>query len=175
MCFHEFESGMKIRIDKSTPAINSYTYTCVGHKGCKFRAQFGPRRGDKKLVLKSCKPFHNGIDRFGKYDNGKKFKQQITTTISPNIELVAIVKNAKPVPKDVVKATKEFTGTLPSYNQAHQVLSKNEERTKFQQHKNYKLLIPYLEEFKTVNSGTVIDYEKMKTDQYRKFLYVLEL
>ena len=38
---------------------------------CVFRARFGPRRGDKKLVLKFNNLYHSGIDRKGKYDSGK--------------------------------------------------------------------------------------------------------
>jgi hypothetical protein len=158
--FYEIESGIQLRIKKSEPKINSYLYTCMSHKECKFRAKFGPRRGDKKLILKSVHPYHNGIDRFGKYDNGKHFKQRITTNITPNIEKVELVKSSKPVPNDVVKATKEFGGRRHSYDQAHQVMAKSEKNNKKQQKKNYGLLIPYMDEFSNLNPGSVCEYEK---------------
>ena len=138
---------------------------CVSHKECKFRAQFGPRRGDKKILLKSCNPFHNGIDRFGRYDNGKNFKQQITTTISPNIGLVESVKNPRPVAKDVVKAK--------GYKRNHRYYSIVQPSTSgiIQKWKNNK--IRTTAKLRSVNSvswriqkvqywysRTVVDYEK---------------
>ena len=50
---YEFESKNKLRISKSVATVGSRLYTCVAHEGCQFRAAFGPRRGDKQLVLKN--------------------------------------------------------------------------------------------------------------------------
>jgi hypothetical protein len=129
------------------------------NKECKFRAQFGPRRGDKKILLKTFNLYHNGFDQNGVYDNGKKFKQQLTSKMGDTVEMIKNVKHSKPVAKDVVKAAKTLQGEKPTYNQGHQIISKRKNLDKFESKKSYELLIPYLEEFKKKNPGSIAVYE----------------
>ena len=144
---YEVASDIKLRISKSNSKVGSRLYTCVSHENCVFRARFGPQRGNKKLVLKTHNLHHSGIDRQGKYANGKNFKQQLATTIGVNVEKIEGVKHSKPVAKDVVKASRTLQCNNPSYNQGHQVIAKKNVIDKFESKKSYELIIPYLKEF----------------------------
>jgi hypothetical protein len=145
---YEVASGIKLRISKSNINVGSRLYTCVSHKDCVFRARFGPTRGNKKLVLK---PHHNlnhcGIDRNGKYENGRKFKTQLQFSIGDSVDKIKEVKHAKPVPRDVMKAVRTIKGKTTTYNQGHQVLAKRDLLDKVNSNKSYELIIPYLEQF----------------------------
>ncbi len=157
---YEREADIKLRIEKSSNVIGSRLYTCVSHNNCMFRARFGPRRGDKKIILKNTAVlFHCGIDRDGQYENGKLFKQQLDGKVGDTIETIESIKYSKVVAKDIVKATKSVKKNVLTYNQGHQVLSKSEKLKKIETKKNYEKIIPYLQEFKLKNPGTVTDYE----------------
>ncbi len=165
---YEVASDLKLRINKSNSKVGSRLYTCVSHKNCGFRARFGPRRGDKKLVLKRHNLYHSGIDRHGKYDNGKNFKQQLSATIGITVDKIEEVKHSKAVANDVVKAARVLQGNNASYNQGHQVISKKNLLNKYESKKSYELIIPYLEEFKRKNPGTVAVYELVNNSSINK-------
>ena len=165
---YEVASDLKLRISKSNSKVGSRLYTCVSHKNCVFRARFGPKRGNKQIVLKTHNLYHSGIDREGKYDNGKKFKQQLAATIALTVDKIEEVKHSQAVPKDVVKAARMLQGNTPSYNQGHQVISKRNGLNKFESKKSYELIIPYIEEFKKKNPGTVGEYELDNNSSIKK-------
>ncbi len=165
---YEVATDIKLRIQKSNSKVGSRLYTCVSHKNCVFRARFGPKRGNKKLILKNKKLCHSGIDREGRYDNGKRFKNQLSATIGVPIEAIEDVKHGKPVARDVVKASRNLTGNNPSYNQGHQYVAKKICLDKFESKKSYELIIPYIEEFKKKNPGTVANYELDNNSSIKK-------
>lgn len=156
---YEIESNITLRRDKSNPRIGYCVYSCVSHKNCTFRASFGPIRSSKKIVLKNCYLYHNGIDQCGTYDNGKLFKTRITEKITPIIEKIEALKSYKPVPNDIVKAAKTLNGDRIKYDQAQKVLLKVKGANKIESRKSYELIIPYLEEFKKLNPGSTAVYD----------------
>ncbi len=161
--YYEECADIKLKVSKSDTKIGSRLYTCISHLNCCFRARFGPRRGNKNIVLKAGYNInHEGLERNGVYMDGRKFKQSITKSIGPIIDQVKMVKSSKPVAKDLVKASRSLHGKKPSYGQAHKVINGNEIREKIEAKKNYQFIIPYLEEFQKKNPGTVIDYERNK-------------
>ncbi len=162
---YELESKIKLRIQKSVNAIGSRLYTCVSHEGCNFRASFGPRRGNKDLILKKCHLVHSGYDRGGKYDNGKLFKQNITHLVGPVVSKVELVKTGKPTGNDVVKATKNLEGQDCKYPQAHKVIAKKIAIDRYDSKLSYQLLVPYLEQFQKINTGTYACYMKNKDNE----------
>ena len=144
-------------------------YTCVSHTECKFRARFGPRRGDKQLVLKSSFLYHSGRDRKGTYNCGRKFKHPITHTITPVIDKVQSVKSANTVAQDIVKATKALEGKQSTYPQAHKVLLKKKAADNLDGKASYyQLLIPYIDEFVKLNPGTTSSYERNEKNNITK-------
>ena len=165
---YEMENNVKLKICKSNASIGSRLYTCVSHTECKFRARFGPRRGDKQLVLKSFYLYHSGQDRNGTYNCGRKFKHPITHTITPVIEKVQSVKSANPVAQDIVKATKALEGKQSTYPQAHKVLLKKKAADNLDGKASYQLLIPYIDEFVKLNPGTTSSYERNEKNNITK-------
>lgn len=165
---YEVESGVSLRTWRSQPKKGAYLFDCISHKGCKFSAKFGPRRGNKQTIFKHGNLRHKGKDRNGRYDDGHAFKQHITEIMEPIVDTVQSIKNNPPVANDIVKATKTLSGKTVVYDQAHQVLSKAVANNKFESQKNYELIIPYLEKFREKNEGSVVKYEKDKDSSITK-------
>jgi hypothetical protein len=157
---YEEESGIKTKIAKSSDKTGSRRLECTSHKNCTFYASFGPRRGNKKLILKNRNLYHGGIDKFGLAADGRRLKNQISEYIEPTIEQVELIKSSKPITNDIIKATKALAGKTPTYNQAYKVLSKHQEDERFGDTQNYKLLIPYLQEFKQRNNNSIVNWDR---------------
>lgn len=156
-------ANIKVASEKTNPKTGYRYYKCVSHLCCPFYASFGPRRGDKKLMLKKFELKHEGFDRGGKYSYGHKLKEPIASTVAPAIEHVKLVKFGKPVANDVKKASRAVDGLQPTSKQANKVLAYAAAREKVEARKNYQYIIPYLNAFKNENPGTVIDYERDDT------------
>ena len=137
-----------------------WLYRCVSHKECPFYASFGPRSGNKKLILKNCCLHHDGFDRMGKYPDGHKLKEPITTLLTPAVDNVKQVKFGKPVANDVTKASRNLDGHTPTTKQAHKILAKNLMREREEARKSYQYIIPYIQSFRDNNPGTIIEYER---------------
>ena len=100
---YERTSGFRLIIRKSNN--RSRTYHCGSHVGCCFRARFGTKRGTEKIILKGTmtKLTHNGKNAPATA-NGRAHKKRLKGRFDDVVSHLTEVKDAKPVPKDVMKA-----------------------------------------------------------------------
>ena len=118
---YQVVSNTKLKTDKCKLRTGYRVYRCVSHIECPFYASFGPRRGNKQLILKNCCLHHEGFDRMGKYPDGHKLKEPISTLLTPAVANVKKVKYGKPVANDVTKASRNLDGHKPTTKQAHKI------------------------------------------------------
>jgi hypothetical protein len=69
------------------------------------------------------------------------------------LDQVYLVKNDNPIAKDVVKAAANVTGDVLMYNQGYRAIKLDKENNYVNVLDSYKLLIPYLTQFKQLNPG----------------------
>ncbi|KAG7345434.1 hypothetical protein IV203_032965 [Nitzschia inconspicua] len=101
---YEESSGVRVIIAKSCKG-RSRLYLCASHEGCCFRAKFGSKQGMDDIMLKSafCVPYHSGpLVPGGKRRRAPK--RRLRGRLKHSVELVMSVKEADPVPKDVMRA-----------------------------------------------------------------------
>ena len=158
---YEKESGFHLIIKKSETF--GRTYVCGTHVGCCFRARFGRVRLQEMIELKSSGgsitfPYHCGT-LAPTIVHGRARKQRVKGKVEPNVDHVSAVKEADPVPRDVMKAAASLAGEQLSYNQSFRAI-----RTAFrdrwhQESASFEMISPYLQKFASLNPGTTIGYE----------------
>ena len=88
----------------------------------------------------------------------------------PIISKIKTVKSDQPVPNDILKAARTLTGEIIKYDQAQKVLLKVKVGNKIESRKSYELKIPYLNEFKRLNPGSIAVYDVDENSAITKIL-----
>ncbi len=152
-------SGNSLSTKKVVKARLFRRYNCVQHKNCTFRASFGIRKSDCKIVLKRYNLQHCGMSRGLLTKANRKQKQRRKGMYKESIRTVEMVKSGEPNPKDIIKAAMNIQNEVPTYNQAYRACKEYKEED-LETEELYQLLLPYLEEFKDRNPGSGVFYEK---------------
>ena len=169
----EYQSISKIhlKVVKSIKERGHRVYRCKEHSECQFRVVTGIRFADKQIVFKNFNLRHTGKVLPPISKNQRKWKERKQGILNPSIEKVITFKDAKPLPKDVIKAAQTSEAINPSYNEAWRALEYKKRVEVLDDELSYQLLIPYLESFVKNNPESVVDYE-LDEDNSIKFFFI---
>lgn len=156
---YQEKSGLKIVVKRSEEGC-ARLYFCASHDGCCFRAKFGRVRCTNQIVFKkefSCL-FHCGQLVSGE-NKPRANKRRLKFKLALSIDKVAMVKDSKPVAKDVIKTAANFDKITVNYNQAWRSLCSENSTKESQDILSFQLIRPYLSKFHELNQGTVVNVE----------------
>ena len=100
-------------------------------------------------------PFTNAYHNFTLAPDkakGRSHKRRLKGRLGATVGQVTNVKDAEPVPKDVIKAAATLDGNQVTYNQAFRAIK--DTTNKYYQHEkqSFQLIVPYLQRIMTLKS-----------------------
>ncbi|KAG7372186.1 MULE transposase domain containing protein [Nitzschia inconspicua] len=156
---YEESSGVRVIIAKSCKG-RSRLYLCASHEGCCFRAKFGSKQGMDDIMLKSafCVPYHSGpLVPGGKRRRAPK--RRLRGRLKHSVELVMSVKEADPVPKDVMRAAANHQKKDVTYNQSFRAIQEVRFSRAESQLVSFQLIRSYIDQFLEKNPDSTVRAE----------------
>jgi hypothetical protein len=156
---YERKSGNHLSIKRSLR--NSFRlYVCKEHVHCTFQIFVGKRRGDGMFLVKRVIANHTRDRRQPRACDGRHWKKRRAGKLDNMIVQVVKTKNERPTPADVIKTAATHSGEIVPYMTAYRALHYECRAQSQTQIKNFELIVPYLEEMKKNNTGSVIGYRR---------------
>lgn len=131
-------------------------YVCKEHVDCTFQIFVGRRRVDGMFLVKRVVDKHTGDRRQARAVDGRRHKKRRAHTLDNMIVKVRNTKKERPIPADVIKTTATHSGVIISYMAAWRALHCETSAQSRAQSKNFELIVPYIDELKKQNPGSVI-------------------
>ena len=169
---YEHLKGIQLCITRSESKKMYRNYECVTHEGCPFHINFGPRRRNGAIMMKSYDTTHYGAFRKPTAKGGRKWKKRRKDLLDDVCGTVEQNKASIPVAADVQKSSATNLGKVVNYNQAWRALEESKKKKFASRKKNYELLPNYLLKLGELNEGSTIDCVVNKNTHELRRLFI---
>jgi MULE transposase domain/SWIM zinc finger len=168
---YEIRSGNHLRVQRSVS--NKFKqFQCMEHMNCPFQVLISKRRSDAMFCVSKIKGIHSEVRRPARAADGRQWKKRRHATLDGIIGQVVRTKQGAPTPADVMKTAAMQSGMIVPYMTAYRALSIETSVHRHAAVKNFQLIIPFLNEMKKCNPGSVIGYTRdndMKLEELHFF------
>jgi MULE transposase domain len=156
----EKENNIQLKINHSDPSKFYQEYICNSHQNCPFFCRFGPSKREATTIRAKKHIIHHKGPPMSKLsmDGKRKRKQRLKGILKDTLQQVSLVKDDKPIPKDVVKAAANVSGDLFTYNQGYRAIKAEDVEYDRYDMYSFQLVVPYLDQFKELNPGSQVHY-----------------
>jgi hypothetical protein len=155
----EYEQKLGNGLPIKRSGRNSFhLYVCKEHDvDCKFQICVGRRRVDGMFLVKRVIPNHTGDRWQALAVDGRRHKKRRAQKLDKMIVKVRNAKKEHPTPADVIRTAATHSVVFISYMAAWRALHCETSARSRAQRKNFELIVPYIDELKKQNPGSVIE------------------
>jgi SWIM zinc finger/MULE transposase domain/Ulp1 protease family, C-terminal catalytic domain len=170
---YEETSGIRLVIRQSYEGAR--TFRCSSHRGCCFKAKFGPKRGSNHVILKIKLSVlaHCGA-RVTAASDGRALKKRVKMKLLPFVDKVALVKEGQELKAgDVMKASaNNMKGFQATYHQSYRAVARMKSYELTKNERSFQLMLPYIQKFNETNPNSCTMVEKDHSTNRLKRVFV---
>jgi hypothetical protein len=73
---YSIDNSTRLRVTKSSSTIGYHQYKCASHRNCPFKAMFGQRGVENRIILKQATLHHSGVP-LNERSDGRSFRRRL--------------------------------------------------------------------------------------------------